>query len=89
MRESDVVPIVASREVGEDILRYVGNRREWTKNHEIKRGLVFNPKTPIAISLRFLTHMRPNDLKAIARSRNIPAALRSSAGQRGEKKPGG
>lgn len=82
MQEPEVVPIVRSKEVGEDILRFVGNKREWTKNHEIKHGLVFNPKTPVGISLRFIGHLRDNELRALSRSRNVAQPLKSAALQR-------
>lgn len=82
MSENEVVPIVMSKEVGEDILRYVGNKREWTKNHEIKHGLVFNPKTPVGISLRFVGHLRDGELKELSRSRNVSQPLKSAALQK-------
>lgn len=78
--------IAQSREIGEDILRYIGGRREWLRSYEIKRGLVFNPKTPIGISMRFLTHMRLNDLKAISKSRNVAPAIKNLARQQLEKR---
>jgi hypothetical protein len=82
MAEAEVPPIVRSKEVGEDILRYAGNKREWTKNHEIKHGLVFNPKTPVGISLRFIGHLRDDELKVLSRSRNVSQPLKSAALQR-------
>jgi hypothetical protein len=82
INENEVVPIVKSKEVGEDVLRYIGNKREWTKNHEIKHGLVFNPKTPVGISLRFIGHLRDDELKALSRSRNVAQPLKSAALQR-------
>jgi hypothetical protein len=82
MTENEVVPIVHSKEVGEDVLRYVGNKREWTKNHEIKHGLVFNSKTPVGISLRFIGHLRDDEIKALSRSRNVAQPLKSAALQR-------
>lgn len=82
MSENEVVPIAHSKEVGEDILRYIGNKREWTKNHEIKHGLVFNPKTPVGISLRFIGHMRDDELRALSRSRNVSQPLKSAALQK-------
>jgi hypothetical protein len=82
MQEMEVAPIVRSKEVGEDILRFCGNRREWTKNHEIKHGLVFNPKTPVGISLRFIGHLRDDELRALSRSRNVAQPLKSAALQR-------
>jgi hypothetical protein len=77
--ENEVVPIAHSKEVGEEVLRYIGNKREWTKNHEIKRGLVFNPKTPVGISLRFIGHLRDDELRTLSRSRNVSQPLKSAA----------
>lgn len=82
MTDSEAARVASSKQVAEDILRYIGNRREWLGNYEVKRGLVFNSKTPIGISMRFLGHMRANDLRTLARSKNVPAALRSAALQR-------
>jgi len=82
MTENDVIPFAQSKEVGEDILRYIGNKREWTKNHEIKRGLVFNPKTPVGISLRFIGHMRDDELRMLSRSRNVSQNLKAAALQK-------
>jgi len=80
--ESEVVPIAQSKEVGEEVLRYIGNKREWTKNHEIKHGLVFNPKTPVGISLRFIGHLRDDELRALSRSRNVSQPLKAAAMQK-------
>lgn len=82
MREDEAVAMAGSREISEDILRYIANKREWLRGYEIKKMLVFNPKTPVGISLRFLPHLRANDLKALARSRGIPGPLKSAARQR-------
>jgi hypothetical protein len=82
MREDEAVAIAASKEVSEDVLRYIGNKREWLKGYEIKKALTFNPKVPVGVSLRFLPHLRPNDLKGLARSRGIPGPLKTAARQR-------
>jgi hypothetical protein len=82
MGENEVVPIAMSKEVGEDILRFIGNKRDWTKNHEIKHGLVFNPKTPVGISLRFIGHMRDDELRTLSRSRNVSQPLKAAALQK-------
>ena len=82
MQENEVVPIVHSKEVGEEVLRFVGNKRDWTKNHEIKHGLVFNPKTPVGVALRFVGHLRDDELKTLSRSRNVSQPLKSAAMQR-------
>lgn len=82
MREDEAVAIASSKEVNEDVLRYIANKREWLRGYEIKKALTFNPKVPVGVSLRFLPHLRPNDLKALARSRGIPAPLKTAARQR-------
>ncbi|MET0286982.1 MAG: hypothetical protein ABW352_21040 [Polyangiales bacterium] len=82
MQESEVIPIVRSKEVGEDVIRYIGNKREWTKSHEVKHALVFNPKTPVGIALRFIGHLRADELKALSRSRNVSQPLKSAALQK-------
>lgn len=86
MGDNEVPPIARSKEVSEEILRFIGNKREWTKSYEIKQGLVFNPKTPVGISLRFLSHMRDNDVKALSRTKNVPAPLKSAALQKIQQK---
>jgi len=86
--ESEASGVANSRQVGEEILRFIGNKREWTGNYEIKKSLVFNPKTPAGISMRYLAHLQAGDLRNLARSRGIPAALKTAAQQRLAKKAG-
>lgn len=78
---NEAIDVARSREVSEEVLRYIGARREWVKSGEVKHNLVFNPKTPVGISIRFLSHLRLDELKQLARNRNVPAQLRSLAGQ--------
>ncbi|MDD9964612.1 MAG: hypothetical protein OXR73_00185 [Myxococcales bacterium] len=73
--------LAKSKEVSEEVLRYVGSRKEWIKSAEIKHNLVFNPKTPVGISLRFMSHLRLDELKTLARNRNVSGQLRSLAAQ--------
>ena len=48
----------------------------------LRRALCNNPKTPLALSMTFLLHLRRNDLKALARSRGIPGPLKEAAKRR-------
>jgi len=82
MTETEAASIAHSREVAVDVLRFVGNRKEWLKNYDLKRALIFNAKTPMDVSLRFLTHMRANDLKTLSMSRGVPNQLKVLARQR-------
>lgn len=80
--EAEAARIARSKQVAEDVLRYIGNKREWIRNYEVKKALVFNPKTPLGIALRFLSHMRDGDLRNLSRNRNVPAPLKQAAQQR-------
>jgi hypothetical protein len=80
--ENEIPAIARSKEVSEEILRTIGNNRTWTKSHEIKIALVFNPRCPVGISLRFVSHLRDNELKELSRSRNVAQPLKSAAMQR-------
>jgi hypothetical protein len=82
MSESEAKNAAQSREISEDVLRYIGKKKEWLRSYEIKRHLCSNPKTPLALSMTFLAHLRRNDLRALSRSRGIPNALKQSAKRR-------
>ena len=82
MTAAEAADIAKSKDVGEDILRYIGNKKDWIKSGEVKHNLVFNPKCPVGISLKFLGHMRADELRTLARSRNVSAQIRSSLAQR-------
>ncbi len=85
MGESEAKNAAQSREVSEDVLRYICKKRDWLRSYEIKRHLCGNPKTPLALSMTFLAHLRRNDLRALARSRGIPGPLKEAAKQRAKK----
>jgi hypothetical protein len=86
MTAGEAAGIAQSKEVSEDVLRFIAGKKKWLSTYEVKKSLVFNNKTPFGLSLKFLSHMRQNDLKAITRSRNIAGPLKQAASQRLAKK---
>lgn len=78
---AEAADIAKSKEVSEEILRYIGNKKDWIKASEVKHNLVFNPKCPVGVSLKFIGHMRIDELRTLTRSRNVPAQIRSLAQQ--------
>lgn len=77
--DNEVESIAAMRGVAEDILREIGNRKEWTRNYGVVQNLVRNPKTPPLISQRMLSRLHSNDLQRLTRDRGIPEAVRLNA----------
>lgn len=65
----------ANNSLTEDVIRYIASRRDWTRLYGIKKSLILNPKTPLTESAKLLVHMRDTDLRNIAKSRGVPAAV--------------
>ncbi len=65
--------------LGEDVIRYVAAKREWTKLYGVKVALCRNPKTPISESTKLMPFLRERDLTAVSNSRGIPSAVVSQA----------
>jgi hypothetical protein len=63
----------------DETLRLIAGNRKFRKNYAITRGLMFNPKTPLEITLHLLPHLKPQDLKFLTMSKNIAETLRTSA----------
>ncbi|HME91838.1 MAG TPA: hypothetical protein VKE49_10465, partial [Myxococcaceae bacterium] len=84
--DGEVLRIAHNRAVIEEVLRIIYGNREWTKIYGIKLALVKNPKTPLAISLRFLSQLRDGEVKELSRDRNIPSSVQLAARKMIEKK---
>ncbi len=76
--DADVEAWAKSTNVSEDVLRGIANRKEWVKRQAVVRALVFNPRTPLGISLDFLKHLSMRDLEFLAKNRNVPETLRNA-----------
>jgi hypothetical protein len=79
MTAREAAEVAKSREVNHEILRLIGKRRDWLKADDVKRALVFNPKTPLGVALGFVKHLMLTDLKILARSKNVASELRTMA----------
>lgn len=77
--ESEIDAIAKNSGTHADILRKIARNKDWMANHAILKGLVTNPKTPIEVSNRFLTHLGDKELELLEASKNLPAALRTNA----------
>jgi hypothetical protein len=61
------------------LLRSISGRNHWMRSYKLKTNLVMNPKCPPDLSLRWLKFLNDNEVKAIARSKNIPQVLQLAA----------
>jgi hypothetical protein len=79
MQENEVVQIARNRGVNEDVLRIIASTPEWMKSYQVKKNLVENAKTPIAIASRLVVQLREADLRKLARSKNVSSAVQMAA----------
>jgi hypothetical protein len=77
--DTEVVRAASNRQIGEDVIRYIANQRDFTKMYQVRLNLCQNPKCPLGFSLRFLTSLHAEDLKALSKSKNVPSALAIAA----------
>lgn len=89
MNENDAARIAASRQVSEDVLRLIAQNREWTRNYQIKLNLIQNPRTPFTFSSRLVPHLRDNDVRVLAKNKNVPASIQQAARQQLQRKASG
>lgn len=79
LTEKEAEAMAGSKSVRDDILRGIARDRRLMKSYSIKKALAENPKTPPQIAMKMLAHLRNNDLKRLARSRNVGNAIQQQA----------
>ena len=79
LTEAEVEAISSMKNVSDEILRSIGNHREWVKKYAVVNNLVRNPRTPIGIALTLVPRLNPRDLKGLAVDRNVPETVRKHA----------
>ena len=79
MQENEAVLIAKNRNSADEVLRIIGTTPEWMKSYQVKRSLVENPKTPVAVATRLVTQLRESDLRAVAKSKNVTGPVKDAA----------
>jgi len=76
LTESEVEQFAKMANVSEEVLRIIGMNRAWIKNYGVIAALTRNPKTPLAVSMRFVQRLTDRDLKMAALDRNLQEPLK-------------
>lgn len=77
--ENDAAKYAGNTALVEDVIAYIASRREWVKQYSVKLALVGNPKCPLPVAMRLMTHLREKDVRVIARSKGVSSALAAQA----------
>jgi hypothetical protein len=65
--------------LSEDVIRYISQRREWTKLYGVKVALCRNPKTPITETMKLMPFLRERDINDLIKSKGVPSAVVAQA----------
>ncbi|HVN09893.1 MAG TPA: hypothetical protein VMV61_13015 [Patescibacteria group bacterium] len=79
LTDQEVENFSAMANVSEEVLRSISLNRNFIKNYAIVRNLIYNPKTPVDISLHFLPRLITTDLKKLTMNKNVPETVRGMA----------
>ncbi len=79
LSEQEVESFANMASLSDETLRLIAGNRKFRKNYSILRGLMFNPKTPLEVTLHLLPHLKPLDLKFMTSNKNVADTLRTSA----------
>jgi len=79
LSEQEVESFANMASLSDETLRLIAGNRKFRKNYAIIRGLMFNPKTPLEVTLHLLPHMKAQDLKFLTTNKNIADTLRTAS----------
>jgi hypothetical protein len=77
--DSEVEAFALQKNVLEAVLRAIPMRRKFAKNYNIMRNLVFNPRTPIDLSLGLMKNLMIHDLKNLSGNKEVSDTIRKLA----------
>jgi hypothetical protein len=79
LSEQEVESFANMASLTDETLRLIANNRKFRKNYAITRALMFNPKTPLEVTLHFLPLLKPMDLKFLSGSKSVAETLKTAA----------
>lgn len=79
MSENEVEAIAGMRNVEDEVLRTIGNRRDWMQKYTIMTNLIRNPKTPVGVVLPLINRLTLRDLKGLKDDKGVSAVVREMA----------
>ncbi len=79
LTENEVESFAAMANLSAEVLRTISLNRLFMKNYTVAKNLVFNPKTPMDVSLHLYPRLNVTDLAKLAANKNVPDVVRSMA----------
>lgn len=82
LKVKEVEEFARNKNLSDTVLRTISNKREWISDYSVKLGLVWNPRCPQDVSLKWLRYLRTSDLKGLAKSKEVPQVVTTLARKR-------
>jgi hypothetical protein len=77
--DGEVEKFASQKNVLEAVLRAIPMKRRFAKHYAIVRNLVFNPRTPLDVSLGLLKHLLIHDLRNLSGNKEVSETVRKLA----------
>jgi hypothetical protein len=77
--DGEVEAIALQKNVLESVLRAIPMKRKYAKNYGIMRNLVYNPRTPLDLSLGLMKNLLIHDLKNLSANKEVSDTIRKLA----------
>jgi hypothetical protein len=77
--DGEVEGFALQKNVLEAVLRAIPLKRRFAKNYSIMRNLVYNPRTPLDLSLGLMKNLLIHDLKNLSGNKEVPETIRKLA----------
>jgi hypothetical protein len=84
--DGEIIMVAKNKQSSDEMIRLILLNKDWMKLYEVKKALVWHPKTPLPKALRLIGLLTLKDLKELARSRNVQTAISTSARKELERK---
>ncbi len=77
--DPEIESFAAAKNVSQDVLRLISMSRKFMKNYVVMKNLVGNPRCPIDVGLNLITHLLPQDVRAVSANRDVSEVVRKMA----------
>jgi hypothetical protein len=77
--DGEVENFAQQKNVLESVLRAIPMKRRFAKNYNVVRNLVFNPRTPLDLSLGLMKNLLMHDLKNLSGNKEVAETIRKLA----------
>jgi hypothetical protein len=77
--DGEVEKFAAQKNVLEALLRAIAMKRRFIKQYAVMRNLVFNPRTPIDVSLGLIKYLLTTDLRNLTGNKEVSETVRKMA----------